>query len=48
VTAAHAAGAITLMVPDMIPPTEETRAKCAAVLPDLNAALAMLRERGAL
>ncbi|MGX9429777.1 MULTISPECIES: HAD family hydrolase [Bradyrhizobium] len=48
VAAAHAAGAITLMVPDMIPPTEETRAKCAAVLPDLNAALAMLRERGAL
>jgi HAD superfamily hydrolase (TIGR01509 family) len=48
VTAAHAAGAITLMVPDMIPPTEETRARCAAVLPDLNAALAMLRERGAL
>jgi HAD superfamily hydrolase (TIGR01509 family) len=48
VTAAHAAGAITLMVPDMIPPTEETRAKCAAVLPDLNAALAMLRKRGAL
>jgi HAD superfamily hydrolase (TIGR01509 family) len=48
VTAAYAAGAITLMVPDMIPPTEETRAKCAAVLPDLNAALAMLRERGAL
>ncbi|MCA1456170.1 HAD family phosphatase [Bradyrhizobium sp. BRP22] len=48
VTAAHAAGAITLMVPDMIAPTEETRAKCAAVLPDLNAALAMLRERGAL
>jgi HAD superfamily hydrolase (TIGR01509 family) len=48
VTAAHAAGAITLMVPDLIPPTEETRAKCAAVLPDLSAALAMLRERGAL
>ncbi|MFB9267017.1 HAD family hydrolase [Bradyrhizobium erythrophlei] len=48
VAAAHAAGAITLMVPDMTPPTDETRAKCAAVLPDLNAVLAMLRERGAL
>ncbi|MBR0875573.1 HAD family phosphatase [Bradyrhizobium tropiciagri] len=48
VTAAHAAGAITLMVPDMAPPTEATRAKCAAVLPDLNAVLAMLRERGGL
>lgn len=48
VTAAHAAGAITLMVPDMAPPTDETRAKCAAVLPDLNAVLALLQERGAL
>ena len=46
VAAAHAAGAITLMVPDMVPPTERTRAKCAAVLPDLNAVLAMLRRRG--
>jgi hypothetical protein len=35
------------MVPDMAPPTDETRAKCAAVLPDLGAVLAMLRERGA-
>ncbi|MCS3446286.1 MULTISPECIES: HAD family hydrolase [Bradyrhizobium] len=48
VAAAHAAGAITLMVPDMAPPTEAIRAKCAAVLPDLNAVLALLRERGAL
>ncbi|WFU17991.1 HAD family phosphatase [Bradyrhizobium sp. CB3481] len=46
VAAFHAAGAITIMVPDMAPPTEETRAKCAAVLPDLNAVLAMLHERG--
>jgi HAD superfamily hydrolase (TIGR01509 family) len=48
VTAAHAAGAITIMVPDMVTPTEESRARCAAVVPDLNAVLAMLRERGAL
>jgi HAD superfamily hydrolase (TIGR01509 family) len=48
VTASHAAGAITIMVPDMAPPTDETRAKCAAVLPDLNAVLAMLQERGVL
>lgn len=48
VASAHAAGAITLMVPDITPPTEETRAKCAAVLPDLNAVLALLRERGGL
>lgn len=46
VAAAHAAGAITLMVPDIAQPTEETRARCAAVLPDLNAVLAMLQERG--
>ena len=48
VAASHAAGAITIMVPDMAPPTDETRAKCTAVLPDLNAVLAMLREHGAL
>jgi HAD superfamily hydrolase (TIGR01509 family) len=48
VAAAHAAGAITLMVPDMVPPTEESRARCAAVLSDLKAVLEMLRERGGL
>jgi HAD superfamily hydrolase (TIGR01509 family) len=47
VAAAHAAGAITIMVPDMTPPTDETRARCAALLPDLNAVLAVLCERGA-
>jgi hypothetical protein len=35
------------MVPDMVQPSDETRTKCAAVLPDLRAALAMLREKGA-
>ena len=44
VAASHAAGAITIMVPDMAPPTDETRAKCAAIVPDLGAVLAMLRE----
>jgi hypothetical protein len=34
------------MVPDMVPPTEASRAKCAAVLPDLNTVLDMLRDRG--
>jgi HAD superfamily hydrolase (TIGR01509 family) len=48
VTAAHAAGAITIMVPDMVPPTEESRARCAAVLSDLNAVRAMLHDRGGL
>jgi len=48
VTAAHAAGAITIMVPDMVPPTEESRARCAAVLSDLNAVVEMLHARGGL
>jgi HAD superfamily hydrolase (TIGR01509 family) len=48
VTAAHAAGAITVMVPDIVPPTDEARAKCAAVLPDLHAVLELLRTRGGL
>ena len=48
VASAHAAGAITLMVPDIVPPSEATRAKCAAVLPDLYAVLDMLRHRGVL
>jgi HAD superfamily hydrolase (TIGR01509 family) len=45
VTAAHAAGTITIMVPDLVPPTPESRAKCAAVMPDLSAVLDMLRTR---
>jgi len=45
VAAAHAAGAVTLMVPDIVPPTEESRVKCAAVLPDLGAVLTMLRQQ---
>jgi hypothetical protein len=32
-------------VPDIVPPNDETRAKCAAVLPDLHAVLAMLRDK---
>jgi HAD superfamily hydrolase (TIGR01509 family) len=45
VAAALAAGAITIMVPDMVPPTEASRANCAAVVPDLGAVLDMLRTR---
>jgi hypothetical protein len=44
VTSAHGAGAITIMVPDIVPPTEASRAKCVAVLPDLGAVLTMLRQ----
>ena len=46
VTAAHAAGAITIMVPDMVTPTDELRARCAAVLSDLHEVTEMLRTRG--
>lgn len=46
VTSAHAAGAITIMVPDMVPPTDESRARCAAVVDDLGAVLEVLRTRG--
>lgn len=46
VAAAHGAGAITLMVPDLQQPNPATRAQCAAVLPDLHAVLALLRDRG--
>jgi beta-phosphoglucomutase-like phosphatase (HAD superfamily) len=48
VTSAHAAGAATIMVPDMVPPTEESRARCVAVLDDLGAVLEMLHQRGGL
>ena len=48
VTAAHAAGAITIMVPDMAPPTNELRARCAAVVNDLGAVVEVLRTRGGL
>jgi len=48
VAAAHGAGAITLMVPDLERPGDATRAQCAAVLPDLHAVLATLRDRGGL
>jgi HAD superfamily hydrolase (TIGR01509 family) len=48
VTAAYAAGTITIMVPDMAPPTEQSRARCAAVVPDLGAVLEILHQRGGL
>ena len=48
VAAALAAGAITIMVPDMVTPTDYSRARCAALLPDLGAVLQTLRERSSL
>lgn len=48
IAAAHSAGTIPLMVPDILPPTPETFAQCAAVLPDLDAVLGLLQERAGL
>ena len=42
-TAAHAADTMAFMVPDIVAPTDEVRAKCLAMLPDLHAALDLLR-----
>jgi hypothetical protein len=33
-------------VPDMVTPTDESRARCAAIVPDLGAVIEVLRERG--
>ncbi len=43
VRAAHGAGAMTVMVPDMLPPTDEIRALCLHVVPDLHAVASLLR-----
>jgi beta-phosphoglucomutase-like phosphatase (HAD superfamily) len=48
VTSAHAAGTIAIMVPDMLPPTEESRARCAAVADDLNVVRTILYQHGGL
>ena len=42
VRAAHAAGTMTVMVPDMLPPTDEIRAMCLHVVDDLHAVRALL------
>lgn len=43
-TAAHAAGTMAIMVPDIVAPTDEVRAKCLHVAPDLHAVLRILSE----
>jgi len=48
IAAAHSAGTIPLMVPDILQPTAETFAQCAAVLPDLDAVLGLLQQRAGL
>lgn len=42
VRAAHAAGMPVIMVPDLLPPTEEMRQKCIAIVQDLHAVGSML------
>jgi HAD superfamily hydrolase (TIGR01509 family) len=42
--AAHASGAMAFMVPDLLQPLPETRTRCLDVLPDLHAALRLLRQ----
>lgn len=46
ILAAHGAGTMPIMVPDMVQPTDDIRARCVAVLSDLHAVLAMLRQKG--
>lgn len=43
-TAAHAAGTMAIMVPDILQPLPATRGKCIAVVDDLHAALGLLRQ----
>jgi HAD superfamily hydrolase (TIGR01509 family) len=42
VRAAHAAGMPVIMIPDLLPPTDEMRALCCAILPDLHAVVPLL------
>lgn len=43
-TAAHAAGTMAIMVPDILQPSDEVRAKCLHVAPDMVAVERLLRE----
>lgn len=43
-TAAHAAGTMAIMVPDILQPSDEVRAKCLHIAPDLLAVLRVLHE----
>jgi HAD superfamily hydrolase (TIGR01509 family) len=48
VAAAYAAGVPVIMVPDVLPPSAETKLMDVHVMPDLNAALETLRNNGTL
>jgi beta-phosphoglucomutase-like phosphatase (HAD superfamily) len=47
VRAAHAAGMMPVMVPDLIQPSDEVRALCVRVVPDLHEVLAIIRRNAA-
>ena len=47
VRAAHAAGMMTIMVPDLLDPTEEMREKCVAILQSLHEVGEALEQSGA-
>lgn len=42
--AAHAAGTMAFMVPDLVQPLPESHARCLQVVPDLHVALSLLRQ----
>ena len=42
--AAHAAGTMAFMVPDLVKPLPESHARCLQVVPDLHTLLRLLRE----
>ncbi len=44
-TAAHAAGTMAIMVPDILPPLPDVRAKCVAIVGDLHVARRLLEAR---
>ncbi len=44
-TAAHAAGTMAIMVPDILPPLPDVRPKCVAVVDDLHAARRLLEAK---
>ncbi len=47
VRAAHAAGMMTVMVPDLLDPTEEMQAKCVHIASSLHEVLALIEARAA-
>ena len=44
VRAAHASGGVAIMIPDQVQPTDEIKALCAAIFPNLNEAMTAIKE----